>query len=83
MLAKYLDNGDIAIGVFNFTDGPLSRYQATITPDLLGLPEDGSKILELTNLWTGEVLKPAGGVIQIEYLDAHDCLMFRAKVAEA
>ncbi len=82
MLAKYLDNGDIAIGIFNFTDSPLTRYQATITPDLLGLTENCGKKLELTNLWTNEIWAPPEGVIQIEHLDAHCCLMFRAKVVD-
>lgn len=83
LIAKYLDGGDIAIGLFNFTDSPMTRWQATITQDLLGLPMGCGKKLKLRNLWTGEVWYPTNGVIQIDYLDAHDCLMFRAEVVDA
>ena len=83
IIAKYLNNGDIAIGVFNFTDGDLNRWQMTITPDNLGLPITSGKTLELTNLWTGEKVQTFNGTIELDHLAAHDCFLFRAKVIDA
>ena len=83
MIAKYLSNGDIAIGMFNFTDTALTPFQATITQDLLGLPVSCGKKLRLHNLWTGEVTQSFNGTVRIDHLDAHDCILYRAEVVDA
>lgn len=82
LIARFMDNGDIAIGVFNFTDAPINRWHMTILPDSLGLPITSGKTLELTDLWTGERLDTFNGTIFLESLDAHCCRMFRAKVVD-
>ena len=56
IIARYLNNGDIALGVFNFTDSAASRWNMTITCDNLGLPVNCGKDFEAHDLWTGEVL---------------------------
>lgn len=83
IIAKYLDNGDIAIGVFNFTDAAMNRWNATILPDNLGLPITSGKTLSLTDLWTGEKLRTFNGTIEIDNIAAHACRMFRAKIIDA
>ena len=82
MIAKYLSNGDIAIGMFNFTDTALTPFQATITQDLLGLPVSCGKKLRLHDLWTGEVTESFNGTVRIDHLDAHDCVLYRAEVVD-
>ena len=83
ILAKYLSNGDIAIGLFNMSDTEASMWQTTITFDMLGLPATSGKTLELHDLWNGEVIRAVNGVIQIGSCPAHDCRVFRAKVVDA
>lgn len=79
-LAKLLNNGDIAIGFFNFTD---SVCQDTIiTPDMIGLPLISGKTVELTDLWTGEVLYTDNGTIRGKACEAHGCQLYRAKVVD-
>ena len=79
-LAKLLNNGDIAIGFFNFTD---SVCQDTIiTPDMIGLPLISGKTVELTDLWTGEVLSTDNGTIRGKACEAHGCQLYRAKVVD-
>lgn len=81
MIAKYLNNGDIAIGIFNFTDSSASPWKTTIPFDNLGLAP--GKRLELTNLWTGETKKSVNDVIRENAIPAHDCILLRAKIIDA
>lgn len=81
MIAKYLNNGDIAIGIFNFTDSEVDQWHGTLTLDNLGLV--AGKSLLLKNLWTGEETKTFNGTILNTKIPPHACLMFRAKVIDA
>lgn len=76
--AKFLDNGDIAIGMFNFSDVKGRNFVDT---DVLGLPVTCGKTLELTELWTGEKVTVKDG-IYITSVEPHDCKVFRAKVVD-
>ena len=80
MIAKYLDNGDIAVGVFNFTDSVATRWQMTLTCDNLGLPLNCGKTFEAVDLWTGEVVKAFNGTLEIQSLEPHACRLFRLKI---
>lgn len=82
MIAKYLDNGDIAVGVFNFTDADASRWHMTLTCDNLGLPLNCGKTFEAVDLWTGETVKAFNGTLMIEHLDPHACKLFRVKIID-
>ena len=82
MIAKYLDNGDIAVGVFNFTDSVATRWQMTLTCDNLGLPLNCGKTFEAVDLWTGEVVKSFNGTLEINHLEPHACKMFRVKIID-
>lgn len=82
IIAKYLDNGDIAVGVFNFTDKTASRWSMTLTCDNLGLPMNCGKDFEAVDLWSGETIKSFNGTLEIDSLDAHACRMFRVKIID-
>lgn len=83
VVAKYLEGGDVALGFFNFSDEMKYFQHMTMTPDAIGLPITSGKILELTDLWTGEVIKAFNGTVNVNYLPAHDCRLFRARVIDA
>lgn len=74
--AKYLANGDIAIGMFNFSDRESRNF---ITMESIGLPESCGKTVELLDVWSGEKIEVKNG-IYMTGLKAHDCRLFRAKV---
>ena len=82
MIAKYLDNGDIAVGFFNFTDADTTRWHLTLTCDNLGLPLNCGKTFVATDLWTGEEIKSFNGTIELQKLEAHACRLFRVKIVD-
>ncbi|MDD6262845.1 MAG: glycoside hydrolase family 27 protein [Clostridiales bacterium] len=78
ILARFLSNGDIALGAFNFRDGAV-RLNAQL--DSIGLGECTGKTLELTSAWTGKTSRVTNGTLIVE-LGAHCCEVFRAKVVD-
>ena len=78
ILARFLENGDVAIGVFNFTD---KQRKESATLDSIGIGECTGKTLEMTNVWTGEVTKVKNATIVPE-LPAHSCVVYRCKVVD-
>lgn len=82
IIAKFLDNGDIAIGVFNFTDTEQNPFQAAVTFDQLGLSVESGKTLEVTDLWSGEKQTVVNEVFMCDGCKPHGCRMFRAKVVD-
>lgn len=80
VVAKFLDGGDIAIGVFNFSD---SNQTVKVTLDSLGLPKISGKTLELTELWTGETEKASNGMLFLgKTFPYHSCKLYRARVVD-
>ncbi len=79
--ARLLDNGDFAIGFFNYADNKASRWDCNLMLDAIGLPESTGKTLLLKDLWTGAEKVVTNGII-IEDLDAHACRIYRAKVID-
>ena len=82
IIAKYLDNGDIAVGLFNLTDREANRWDLTLTCDQLGLPRRCGKTLEAVNLWTGETIPFDDGALEVSSLAPHACLLLRVKVID-
>jgi hypothetical protein len=73
--AKILENGDIALGFFNFSDTDVySRY---VTLDMLGLDADRPIKCTVKDLWSKEEITPINDAIKVEKLDAHCCRLFR------
>ena len=77
-LARMMENGDFAIGLFNLTDQPNNLY---FTMAGLGLNRSCGKKLHLKNLWTGETAHTVDGYFAAT-LPAYDCLMLRATVED-
>ncbi len=78
VIVRHLENGDIAIGFFNFTD---DEHYECFTLDAVGLGFCTGKTLELTDVWTGEVSKPINDTVGAN-LPAHGCVVYRAKVVD-
>ena len=83
IILKFLSNGDIAIGIFNFTDADVPPSGACVLPDMFGLPISTGKTLELTDLWTGEKSGPYNGLLSYKGCKAHSCLLYRARVVDS
>ena len=81
VIAKLLSNGDIAIGVFNFSDQKPTAWDLHFTLDSLGLPESTGKTLLMKELWTGEETKVENGFFSHD-IEPHGCLLYRAKVVD-
>ena len=81
MYVKLLDNGDFALGVFNFTDYKPWEVSTSFRLDMLGLAESTGKTLLMKDLWTGEEFKVTNGVCYIS-IQPHTCRMFRGKVVD-
>ena len=71
-----LDGGDIAVGVFNFSekDGFVS-----FNIDQLGLPESTGKTLELHNLWEDETVTVKNGILR-HPIKGYDTFLCRCRV---
>ncbi|MDD6276584.1 MAG: glycoside hydrolase family 27 protein [Clostridia bacterium] len=78
VLARFLSNGDIAIGLFNFSD---SDRNISATMDSLGIGECTGKTIEMTDAWTGETVRPVNATIR-KNVAAHSCVVYRAKVVD-
>ena len=78
VIVRHLENGDLAIGFFNFTD---NEHYECFTLDAVGLGFCTGKSLELTDVWTGEVSKPINDTVGAN-LPAHGCVVYRAKVVD-
>lgn len=76
--SRQLDNGDLAIGMFNLSD---DKAVAKLNLDELGLPLSTGMTLTLKEVWSGEesVIKNAS---LIKELEPYDCVVYRAKVVE-
>lgn len=79
---RLLENGDYAIGFFNFTDQKSSSWDTHLLLDGIGLPESTGKTLKLRELWTGEEKIVTSGIIR-EDIEAHGCRLYRAQVIDA
>ncbi len=81
VLAKMLDDGKIAIGFFNFTDGETASWQSTFNTDAVGVPESSGKTLLLTDVVTGEQIKVKNGNLILS-IKAHASRVFIAEVVD-
>ncbi len=78
--AKFLEGGDIAIGVFNLCDSDVNPF---ISFDNLGINRSSGKALAIRDLWKQEDLGVFKDVYRCEFIPAHHCRMYRAKVVDA
>jgi len=78
---RQLNNGDYAIGFFNFSDEPGNYWNSYLLLDQIGLPESTGKTLLMRDLWSGEEVKVTDGIVS-PAVAAHGCRLFRCKVVD-
>ena len=78
VLGRLLENGDIAIGMFNLADGACCQHVST---ENLGLAVGTGRTLVLHDVWSGEDIAMDNEIFQCD-VPAHGCRVFRAKVVE-
>ncbi|MBQ5837088.1 MAG: glycoside hydrolase family 27 protein, partial [Clostridia bacterium] len=78
--AKFLEGGDIAVGIFNLSDHPADPF---IPLDALGLSRVSGKAVSVRDLWKKEELGVFADVFRTECIPAHECRMYRLKVVNA
>ncbi len=83
IIARYLDDGKIAVGIFNLTDGVAPRPNLSFLSETLGVPESSGKKLKFTNIADGSVIIAKNGFFTYPSpLGAHCSLMFIAEVTD-
>ncbi len=75
---KHLSGGDLAIGIYNFSQ---EEAPCIVTLDLIGLPPSTGKTLRIKELWTGTEKTVTNGVLRTP-VGAHDCKIYRCKVVD-
>jgi hypothetical protein len=78
--AKLLDNGDIAIGIFNLGDHPADPF---ISLDTLGLNRSTGKAIAMRDLWKHEDIGVYTDIFRTDFIAPHECRMYRAKIVDA
>lgn len=78
VLGRLMENGDIAIGLFNLADGACCQHVST---ENLGLAVGTGRTLVLHDVWSGEDIVMNNEIFQCD-VPAHGCRVFRAKVVE-
>ncbi len=76
--ARNLENGDIAVGMFNFGG---EKAAVRMTVDELGIPESTDRTLKLENVWDDETVTVTNGAF-IHDIEPYGCLFYRCKVVE-
>lgn len=76
IIVRMLEGGDIAVGMFNLTDG---RAHLWVTADDLGVPTFSGKTLVGTQAYTGEETRLVNGTLRRE-LEPHSCAVWRLRV---
>lgn len=79
MLVKLLDGGDLAIGLFNMLDKVIHNW---FSVDNIGIPLSSGKTIEMTELWTGEKMRPENGIVRFDGIPPHECRLYRAKIVD-
>lgn len=83
LMARYLDDGKIAIGMFNLGDSATSKWNSTFLTESVGVPESSGKKLRLTDVETGEVITSANGVVALKNVQPHCSSVYVAEVIDA
>ncbi len=79
VIVRALDGGDVAVGLFNLTDG---RANVWVTADDIGVPVFSGKTLIGKEAYTGEEGRFVNGTLSKE-LPPHSCAVWRMKVVNA
>ncbi len=79
VVAKYLDDGKIAIGFFNFSDGASIYWFHNFNTESVGVPMSSGKTLKMKDVATGEVITVKNGYYATS-VPAHASRVFIAEV---
>lgn len=82
LLARYLDDGKIAIGMFNLGDSATNKWNGTFLTESVGVPESSGKKLRLTDAETGEVITSSNGVVELRNVEPHCSAVYIAEVID-
>ncbi len=78
---RFLDGGDIAVGMFNLSDTLMRPNSAYAPLTEIGLDVSFGRTLHLRELWTGEEYDVRNEVIiPKEPIEPHSCRLYRASV---
>ena len=80
MLAKYLDDGKIAVGCFNFGEGTTNVWNASFLTEDLGITPNCNLKIKMTDCETGEVLYSNNDMVVISGVSPHSSRVFIAEV---
>ena len=83
IIAKLLDDGKIAIGMFNFSDGETKYWHSAVLCESVGVPYSSGKKLKLTDVQTGEVFYSANEIFTVPTLKPHASKVYIAEVVDA
>ncbi len=81
VLARFLDDGTIAIGMFNFTDGATTYFHSQFSTESVGLPESTGKTLLLKNVLDGEEFVVKNGNFNTS-VPAHSAKVYIARIID-
>lgn len=80
-IAKYLDDGTIAIMMCNFTDGKSNRWGSWFLTESVGVPESSGKTLKMRNIMTDEVTVVTNGIFT-DAVDPHGVHVYIAEIID-
>ncbi len=83
IMARYLDDGKIAVGLFNFSDGGTHNWDSVFLTESVGIPESSGKKLKLKDVETGEISYSKNGVVEVRPVGAHSSVVYIAEVVDA
>lgn len=82
ILAKFLDDGRIAISCTNFMDGTASRWNVSFNTESVGIPQASGKTLRMKDVRTGEIITVKNGHLELS-LAPHATRVFLCDVVDA
>ncbi len=80
-LGRYLDDGKIAIGVFNISDYKSNMWPSMLLTEAVGVPEPSGKTLLMRDIFTGKEEKATNGLYNMP-CEPHSCRIFIATVVD-
>ena len=79
---RLLENGDVAVGIFNMGDEPSARRCCWLLPSEFGWTAESGTKLHLRDLWTGEEKVLDNDIINEEAQPPHTCRLFRVSLVK-
>lgn len=81
IIAKYLDDGKIAIMICNFTDGTTNRWNSWFLTESVGVPESSGKTLKMRDIMTNEETVVTNGLFTTP-VEPHGVKVFIAEIID-